>query len=99
MDKVDTSEPMAGPIVEESEVSIIDYASVAWRYKWLILGVCVVSMLVTLLITIRLPKVYEATASLLAPRESVLGGGGIFSGPIVSGLLQQQVQGFSLPSL
>ena len=66
------------------------------RIGWLITGLCVLSVLVTLVVTLRSPKIYESTATLLAPKEGT--GAGLLGGLAVSGLLQQ-VPGLSLPSL
>jgi len=90
------SEPRGALRVEEDEVNLLDYAVVVWRHRWLILGLCLVAVLTTLGITITTPKVYESTATLLAPKEGA--GGGLLSGLAASGLLQQ-VPGLSIPSL
>lgn len=74
---------------------MFDYALVVWRHRWLVAGLFVVSVLVTLGLSLMTPKTYEATATLLAPRES---GGNLLGGLAASGLLQQ-IPGVALPSL
>src|SRR5437667_12877352 len=56
-------------------------------------------MLVTLVITVRSQRVYQSTATLLAPKDS--GSSGLLGGLVASGFLQQaqQVPGLSMPSL
>ena len=78
------------------EATLLDYGGVVWRYKWLILAVCIVAGLGTLVVTLRTPKVYESTVTLLTPKEG--GAGGVFSTIAASGILQQ-LPGLSLPSL
>ncbi len=78
------------------EATLLDYWFVIWRYKWLILALCAVAVFTTLLVTLRTPKVYESTTTLLVPKEG--GGSGLLSTIAASGLLQQ-VPGISIPSL
>src|SRR3989454_83701 len=87
---------MESPQVSEHQIGLLDYVRVVWRRAWLIAGLCVLSVLATLVVTLRSPKVYESTATLLAPKEGT--GAGLLGGLAVSGLLQQ-VPGLSLPSL
>src|SRR5574341_1273985 len=81
---------------QSNEVSLLSYATVLWRYSWLIVGICVVAALISFGVTIRTPKVYESTATILVPKEGS-GGAGLPGGLAASGLLQQ-VPGLSVPS-
>lgn len=83
-------------VVDEGDVSLLDYGRVLWGYKWFIVILCVVSVLGTMAVTLRMPKIYESTTTLLIPKES--GGGGLLSALAASGLAQQ-VPGISIPSL
>ena len=80
----------------ENEVDILHYGAVVWRYRWLIVGLCAAAVFTTLVITLQMPKVYEARTTLLVPREG--SGGGLLSSIAASGLLQQ-LPGISVPSL
>lgn len=77
--------------------SLGDYAGVVWRYRWLILSVTVAAMLVMFVVTASLPKLYESTASMLAPKEGA--GSGFLGGLAAASGLLQQVPNVSLPSL
>ena len=81
---------------EEDESNLLDGVLILWRNRWLIGGVFFVAVLTTLIVTIRMPKVFMSTTTLLIPREGA--SGGILSGLGASGLLQQ-VPEMSLPSL
>lgn len=70
----------------ENEVDVLHYGAVVWRYRWLIVVLCAAAVFTTLVITLQMPKVYEARTTLLIPRE---GGGGLLSGLAASGLLPQ----------
>lgn len=82
--------------VSGEEASLVDHARVIWRYRWVVFSLCLVALAAAFLITIRTPRIYEATVTLIVPREGV--GSGILGGLAVSGLLQQ-VPGISVPSL
>src|SRR5437762_9374368 len=81
---------------ESYEVTLLSYAAVVRRYGWLIVGFFVVALVVGYVVTITTSKVYESTATLLAPRE---GGSaaGLVGGLAASGLIQQ-VPGLSVAS-
>lgn len=94
---MDDRERVGGPGLapDEEEPTLLDYAAVVWRHRWMIGGLCTVACAVALTWSLLTPKVYEATATLVAPKES---GGGLLGGLATSGLLQA-VPGISLPSL
>lgn len=78
------------------QVTLYDYI-VLFRRHGVVLGAIVLAALVTTaVLTVLAPRVYEARATLLVPRET--GGGGLLGGLAASGFLQQ-VPGLSLPSL
>lgn len=80
----------------DDELDLLGYVAVLWRYGWMIVGLCVLAVVVTGVVSLRTPKVYESTATLLGPREST--SGGALSNLAVS-TLAQSVTGLSLPSL
>ena len=88
--------------MSEEAAPIVRYGSIMWRHRWMIVAVCAVTVLVTLLVTLRLPKIYQSTATLMAPKE---GGANLVGGLLGSSLLLQQAQGLgastglSVPSL
>lgn len=69
------------------EVNVLEYLALLWRYRWLIVAVCAVMIGATAAYTIRTPKMYESTATLLAPREGA-GAAGALGGLAASGLAQ-----------
>ena len=70
------------------DATIFDYASVIWRRRVFVVAVLMIALLAASLLTVILPKKYEAVASLITPRENVATGllGGLAT---ASGLLQQ----------
>src|SRR5882672_2717586 len=74
-------------------VLFVDYVMVVWRHVWLVVGICVVVVAVVATITLKTPKVYESTATLLVPRE----GGSPFS-RLGSFQLTERLVGLTLPA-
>src|SRR5206468_3781106 len=79
--------PSGGPAVEDNEVNVFDHALVLWRHRWLIVALCMATAIATFGYTVTRPKVYEATATVIAPKEG--GGSGLLGGLVTAGLLQQ----------
>jgi len=80
------------------DATIVDYVQVIWGRRASVLTVLAVALFIALVLTIVLPKKYDATASLVTPRENPTSGllGGLAT---ASGLLQQMPPSLSPPSL
>src|SRR2546422_9688635 len=74
--------PESGP-----ELSLIQYMALFWRYRWMIIAVCVGGVALAFGYTITQPKIYESTATLVAPKEGP--GNNLFNGGAASGVPQQ----------
>jgi uncharacterized protein involved in exopolysaccharide biosynthesis len=94
VEKADGRGPTTAP--EERELDLLEYGAIIWRQRWVILAVFLVAVTTTTVITLRLPKIYVATATVLTPKDG--GGSGLLANPAVAGLLTQ-VAGISFPSL
>src|SRR5213592_3694526 len=96
-EKLEPDASAAGPLsTGDDRPSLLDHAAVIWRYRWLICGSFLVTVLSVFVITVTSPKVYESTTTLLAPKESVPSG---FVGGLVASGLPQQPSGLAMPSL
>jgi uncharacterized protein involved in exopolysaccharide biosynthesis len=86
------------PESRQYDATIVDYAQVIWRRRASVLTVLVIALCIAAVLTIVLPKKYEAVASLITPRENAASGllGGLAT---ASGLLQQMPPSMSPPSL
>src|SRR5262245_45375776 len=79
-------------------VPVVSFMVVLWRRRRLIALIAIITVLGAGLWAVTAPKMYESTATLVAPKEST--GSGMFGGLVVaSGLLQQVPGMLSLPSL
>ena len=60
-------------------VTLIDYCRAVWKHRRLLVTLCVASLLVSLVYSLRTPKLYIASAAILAPLEVGFGQGGQLS--------------------
>jgi uncharacterized protein involved in exopolysaccharide biosynthesis len=81
----------------DDEITLLDYWRVVRKYTWLIVSLALVSVLVTMVYCLQLPKIYEATAVILAPEARAGKGFGLASALAASQLMQQG-SGFMFPS-
>ena len=83
----------------EQHESLMTYVFVLWRYRGFIALMSVSALIVTLGFTKLMPKYYQSTAALVAPKESAGGAllGGL--GSLASLGIIQPMSGLSLPSL
>ncbi len=74
---------------QQDEVTLLDYWRVLRKHGWMILGLALVTTVTVGLYTHFLaPKIYESTASILAPQESRGGGGSLAAALAASGASQ-----------
>ena len=71
MDAMDTTTQLP-----DDEVSLLDYWRTIWKRRWMVGWVFVVTVLVTMVVSFQMPKIYESTVTLLPSLESRDGVGG-----------------------
>jgi tyrosine-protein kinase Etk/Wzc len=83
--------------VPQQEVTLLDYWNVLWKRRWLLSALFTLAVTAALIISMRLPKIYESTATLLPQLESnEMGGlGALLSASGAGGAAQSL--GVSLP--
>ncbi|MFH1097839.1 MAG: Wzz/FepE/Etk N-terminal domain-containing protein [Candidatus Desantisbacteria bacterium] len=65
--------------MEDEEINLIDYLRVINKYRALIITLCVISVLITMIVSLLMPKTYGATVTILSQQEG--SGGGLASLP------------------
>jgi uncharacterized protein involved in exopolysaccharide biosynthesis len=75
-------------------LTAVDYARVVWRQRGMVAGIVALVLLATLIVGLISPRIYESTASVIAPKE----GGGQILGVLGGGGLLQQLAS-TLPSM
>jgi len=53
------------------EINLLDYFSVVFKYRWMILSICVIAVVTTGIKSLRSPKMYSAYATLVPPIENL----------------------------
>lgn len=81
---------------DENEINLLDYWRVIWKFKWLIGGLCFVSVAAALILGLLSPKIYESKVTIITPRE---GGGSNFLSALGAVGLGQQIASIGIPSL
>ncbi len=84
------------PHPTDDEISLLDYWRVIWKRRRLIGVLCSTSVLAALIFSLLSPKIYESTATIIAPDEGPRGG---FLASLATTGITQQVPGISIPSL
>jgi len=97
MTQKELDSPASMPLeIGGDDLPFVQQVRLVWRYRWLVVTLLFASLLATFVVTQRMPRIYESTATLMAPREG--GGLGLLGNLGLSGLVQQ-VPGLSVPSL
>jgi uncharacterized protein involved in exopolysaccharide biosynthesis len=77
------------------EVTLLDLAAMVVRRWQLVVALCAAASVLTFAVSKLMPKIYESTATVVAPKEGAVSG---LAGLAASGLLQQ-IPAVSIPSL
>ena len=56
-------------VVEDDEINLLDYLRVVYKFRRMIIIICVVAVVTTAIVSLLSPKVYSATASVVPPLE------------------------------
>jgi uncharacterized protein involved in exopolysaccharide biosynthesis len=83
---------------DDEEVNLLDYWRVVRKHARLIVWLFIIAVLAAMGYSLRLPKIYESTATMLAPDERGVRSLGLATTLATSGVAQA-VPGLSLPSL
>ena len=84
--------------LDDEEVNLLDYWRVVRKHLRLIVILCVVAVLATMGYSLRMPKVYESTATILMPDERGARNLGLATALAASGIVQS-VPGLPMPSM
>ncbi len=70
-EKESQKQPTAQEKVNEDEINLIDYFRVVFKYRRMILWICGIAVVMTAIISLLLPKIYSANASIVPPIDIV----------------------------
>jgi len=83
--------------VDRVDAGLVDYAIVVWRRRWLVMSVLAAGLCLSAVVSLLMPRVYEATATLIAPKEGT--SSGLLGTLAVMSSLAQQTPNVAVPSL
>ena len=63
--------------VDPDEINLLDYFRVIYKHRWMILGITVIAMTATVVLSLRQPRMYQASASIVPPIDRLSQGGGL----------------------
>jgi len=89
--------PSARPAVDD-EIDLLDYLRVIWRYRWMIVALCVVAMTLTVLTSLRKPRQYQSSVTIVPPLDSLQkesGGLGSLNSPLLRQVMDTAAGGIA----
>jgi uncharacterized protein involved in exopolysaccharide biosynthesis len=82
-----SQQPPAAQRAADDEIDLLDYLRVIWRYRWMILVLCLVAMSVTVVVSLLKPREYQAAVTVVPPldilQKESAGGLGALSNPLI----------------
>ncbi len=69
--KESQKEPTVREELDEDEINLIDYLRVIFKYRIMILCICIFAVVTTAIISLSKPKIYSATASIVPPMDII----------------------------
>lgn len=69
------ADPEARLSVDDEEINLLAYLAAVWRFKWLILVLCVAAVGSAYYYSTTARKIYRSSATLVTPRDTGIGGG------------------------
>jgi uncharacterized protein involved in exopolysaccharide biosynthesis len=84
-----SQQPASAKLAVDEEIDLIDYLRVVWRYRWMIVLLCLVAMSLTVGMSLRKPRQYQSSVTIVPPLDILQkeSGGGL--GAMASPLLRQ----------
>jgi tyrosine-protein kinase Etk/Wzc len=69
-------QPMAASCTTD-EINLLDYLRVIYKYKWMITVITIIAMVATVALSLRRPRMYQASTSIVPPIDRLSQGGGL----------------------
>jgi uncharacterized protein involved in exopolysaccharide biosynthesis len=84
-------QPAAAPHAADDEIDLFDYLRVVWRYRWMILLLCIVAMGLTVVKCLRTPRLYQSAVTIVPPLDILQRESGGALGSLNNSLLRQMM--------
>jgi uncharacterized protein involved in exopolysaccharide biosynthesis len=84
-------QPTSAPHAADDEIDLFDYLRVVWRYRWMILLLCLLGMSATVVKSLRTPRQYQAAVTIVPPLDILQRESGGALGAMNNSLLRQMM--------
>jgi len=86
------SQPASSPQAAiDDEIDLLDYLAVVWRYRWMIFFLCAIAMALTVVLSMRQPRRYESSVTVVPPLDILRREAGGALGALNNPLLRQVI--------
>ena len=86
-----SQQPASAKLAVNDEIDLLDYLRVIWRYRWMILVLCIVAMSLTVVTSLRKPRQYESGVTIVPPLDILQKESGGALGALNNSLLRQMM--------
>ena len=84
-----SQQPVSAKLPADDEIDLLDYLHVIWRYRWMILVLCIMAMSLTVVLTLCEPRQYQSTVTIVPPLDILQKESGGPLGTLNNSLLRQ----------
>ncbi len=86
-----SQQPASAKLAVDDEIDLIDYLRVVWRYRWMILALCLIAMSLTVVTSLRKPRQYQSAVTIVPPLDILQKESGGALGSLNNSLLRQMM--------
>jgi tyrosine-protein kinase Etk/Wzc len=84
-----SQQPALAKLAVDDEIDLLGYLRVVWRYRWMILALCIIAMSLTVVLTLRKPRQYQSAVTIVPPLDILQKESGGALGSLNNSLLRQ----------
>ncbi len=86
-----SQQPASAKRAVDDEINLLYYLNVVWRYRWMILVLCIAAMSLTVVTSLRKPRQYQSTVTIVPPLDTLIRESGGALGSLNNSLLRQMM--------
>lgn len=86
-----SQQPASAKLTVDDEIDLLDYLRVIWRYRWMILALSIIAMSLTVVTSLRKPRQYQSTVTIVPPLDILQKESGGALGSLNNSLLRQMM--------
>ena len=86
-----SQQPPSAKRAVDDEIDLLDYLRVVWRYRWMILALCLIAMSLTVVTSMRKPRQFQSSVTIVPPLDILQRESGGALGSLNNSLLRQMM--------